>query len=143
MRAGQSEAKPERRHIVARGERFVWFDQEEESVFELLGMMAVGGLVFLVIGIVIVPLVILFYIVGLGLRVILGVFGLIIGAIGGLIGLVFGGLGLLIAGLIALPIVLLVVGVVMLKVLLIGVPLLLLGLLVWGFLRLVRRPATA
>ena len=112
-------------------------------MFELLGMMAVGGLVFLVIGIVIVPLVILFYIVGLGLRVILGVFGLIIGAIGGLIGLVFGGLGLLIAGLIALPIVLLVVGVVMLKVLLIGVPLLLLGLLVWGFLRLVRRPATA
>ena len=104
-------------------------------MFELMGLLALlacGGLVLLALGILIVPFVLLFQVIGFGVRLAFHT-----------VGLVLGGLLLLPVAALMLPIVALVGGLLALKLLILMAPLLLVALMVWALVTLARRPATA
>lgn len=92
-------------------------------MIELLALIvaAAFGTLFVLGALVILPIWLLFKVVGFGLK------------------LTFGLLGLVLGGLVLLPLALVVGGVIVLKLLLLGLPLLLLVLLIWAIATLAGR----
>lgn len=92
-------------------------------MIELLALIVAVtlGTLFVLGALVILPIWLLFKIVGFGLRI------------------TFGVLGLLVGGLVVLPVALLVGGLLLIKLLVLGLPLLLFGLLVWAIVAMTRR----
>jgi len=111
-------------------------------VFELLGLLivvAIGGIAFLFLSVLVLPFVLFFKVVGWGLHTAAQAFGWLLGA------LLLLPLGLLLIpiALVLLPVALLVGGLILLKLAILATPLLLLGALVWALVSLARRPAAA
>ena len=111
-------------------------------MFELLGLLAIaaiGGVVFLFLGVLVLPFVLFFKVVGWGLRTAAQAFAWVLGAIL----LLPIGLLLIPVALLLLPVFLLVSGIILLKLAVLAAPLLLLGGLIWVLVSLARRPAAA
>lgn len=90
----------------------------------LLAVLAICGFAVILVGIVLVPFVLLFKLVGGGLKI------------------AFSAIGLLFASIFVLPVAVVIGGLLLLKVTLLLMPLLLLALMVWGLVTLIgRRPA--
>ena len=93
-----------------------------ELIF-LLGLVVVGALGMLLLLVVVLPLFLIFKVVGAGARALFGIIGAVLG------------------GLLLLPVALVVGGVLLAKLVLLAAPLLVLGVLVWAVVALTRRPA--
>lgn len=100
-----------------------------EFVASLMGIMFIAGFLALLAAVVIVPLIIVFKIVGFGLRAVFSVVGALVAAV-----------VVLPLAAIALPVMAFVGGLLILKLLILATPLLLLGLLIWALVTLVGRP---
>lgn len=87
-----------------------------------IGLAVGGGVLLLVLGLFLVPLILVLKVVGFGLR------------------LVFGAVGLILGGVLFLPLMAIVGGLLLLKLLVLATPLLLLVGLLWLLIRLARGP---
>jgi len=108
-------------------------------VFELLGLLAVvvmAGVAVFLVALLVLPLLLLFQVVGWGAHVAAQGVGLLVGVIV----LLLLGVLLIPLGLIMRPVVAVIGGLVLLTLAILAAPLLLLAVLIWAVVALTRRP---